>query len=151
LETRSDNGSLQDTRVNDSWWVLVLDAAGAGAGSLNGLDDTHTLVALDFSEDNVLAIEPAGDNSGDEELRTVATRVSESRSEVHSSQNSRVWASVGHREKTWADMLAREVLVGKLLAVNGLSASALKPYVRIVHMMSLLFSRLTLPRVKSPP
>lgn len=37
----------------------------------------------------------------------------------------RVGTSVGHREKTWSGVLSLEILVCKLLTVDGLAASAL--------------------------
>jgi len=55
----------------------------------------------------VLAIEPAGDDGGDEELRTVG-----------------VWSSVGHGEKSWLGVLSDEVLIGELLTVDGLATSS---------------------------
>jgi len=44
--------------------------AGLGADLLNGLDDVETLD--DLAEDDVLAVEPRGLDSADEELRAVA-------------------------------------------------------------------------------
>jgi hypothetical protein len=41
-------------------------------GSLDGLDHSERLVVSDLAEDDVLAIEPAGDDGGDEELGAVA-------------------------------------------------------------------------------
>jgi len=55
----------------------------------------------------VLAIKPAGDDSGDEELGAIG-----------------VGAGVGHGEKSWLGVLAGEVLVGELLTVDGLATSA---------------------------
>jgi hypothetical protein len=45
-----------------------------GTDSLDGLDRTIGLLVTgnDLAEDNVLAIEPVGYDSGDEELRSVA-------------------------------------------------------------------------------
>ena len=53
-------------------------------------------------------IEPAGGDGGDEELGAVG-----------------VGAGVGHGEKTGAGVLLDEVLIGELLAVDGLATSAL--------------------------
>jgi len=53
----------------------------------------------------MLAVEPAGNNSRDEELGTVG-----------------VWASVGHGEEAGLVVFTLEVLVGELLTVNRLAA-----------------------------
>jgi hypothetical protein len=58
----------------------------------------------DLTKHNVLSVQPAGDNSGDEELRAVG-----------------VGAGVGHGEKTRLGVLQLEVLVLELLAVDGLA------------------------------
>ena len=58
--------SLSLTRIGDG--DLVLGLAGLRAFSLDGLDDI--LAGDDFSEDDVLAIEPWAGNGGDEELRS---------------------------------------------------------------------------------
>ena len=63
---------LQLTTVNDGGLVAGVDLARAGASSLKGLDNLHGLLVSDLAEDDVAAVEPRGDNSGDEELRTVA-------------------------------------------------------------------------------
>lgn len=57
----------------------------------------------------MLAIQPGGDYGCDEKLGAVG-----------------VWAGVSHGEKTWLGVLDAEVFVLELLAVNGLSASALQ-------------------------
>ena len=57
-----------------------------------------------LTEDDVSAIEPRCDDGGDEELRAVG-----------------VLASVSHGQETGLGVLQLEVLVRKLLAVNGLS------------------------------
>ena len=84
-------------------------ATGLAAGrtlGLNLLDNVQTI--NDLAKDDVLAVEPRGDNGGDEELRAVG-----------------VGASIGHAEQEGLGVLALEVLVGELLAVDGLAASAL--------------------------
>lgn len=55
--------------------ALVLDGARLATASLDGLDDAHGLdVTLgDSAEDDVTAVEPRGDDGGDEELGAVAT------------------------------------------------------------------------------
>ena len=60
-----------------------------------------------LAEDNVLAVEPRRLHSADEELRAVGPR-----------------PRVGHREHALARVLELEVLVGELLAVDRLAASA---------------------------
>jgi hypothetical protein len=64
--------NLQNTRVDDGGLLVVLDLAGAGSSSLKSLDDVQGFLISNLTEDDVLAIEPAGDNGGDEELRAVA-------------------------------------------------------------------------------
>jgi hypothetical protein len=89
------------------------------------------LVISNLTKDDMLAIEPAGDNSGNEELRAVAVGTI-----VSCDWNEgpcvgvclRVGTSVGHREKSRLGVLAGEVLVGELLTVDGLATSALNNY-----------------------
>lgn len=57
-----------------------------------------------FSENDVLAVQPAGHHGGDEELRAVG-----------------VFAGVGHAEPAGAVVLQLEVLVGEAVAVNALA------------------------------
>jgi hypothetical protein len=52
-----------------------LNLARSGSGSLKSLDNIQGLLISDLAEDDVLTIEPAGDNGGDEELGTVAERL----------------------------------------------------------------------------
>ena len=59
------------------------------------------------TEDDVVAVEPVGDDGGDEELRAVG-----------------VLSGVSHRKETRAVVLPDKVLVLKLLAVDGLATSA---------------------------
>lgn len=103
--------ALVGTCANNCWdTLLVLDGTRAGAASLNRLHGTDALeiALLDLAEDDVAAVEPAGDDSGNEELRAVG-----------------VWAGIGHGEEEWLVVGELEVLIGKLLAVDGLSTSAL--------------------------
>jgi len=69
---QKQQGHLQLARLDDGWLLGVVDLAGAGAGGLNGADDVHGLVVSDLAEDDVLAVQPAGDDGGDEELGAVA-------------------------------------------------------------------------------
>jgi hypothetical protein len=64
--------NLVGTAVDDGGLELVFDLAGARAGGLELLDDLQAGLICDFAEDDVLAIEPGGDDGGDEELRAVA-------------------------------------------------------------------------------
>ena len=93
--------------------VLVLDRAAAGPAGLEALDDGVGLgVAVgDLAEDDVAAVEPGGDDGGDEELGAVG-----------------VGAGVGHGQHEGLLVGELEVLVGELLAVDGLAAGALSSY-----------------------
>lgn len=55
----------------------MLDGTRAAATGLNRLDNTHRggVVAWNLAKDDVTAIEPAGDNGGDEELGAVAANI----------------------------------------------------------------------------
>ena len=70
--TSSTLFNLQLSRLDNSWLVVVLNLARSGSGSLKSLDDIQGLLISDLAEDDVLTIEPAGDNGGDEKLRAVA-------------------------------------------------------------------------------
>jgi hypothetical protein len=86
------------------------------------------LIISNLTKDDMLAIEPAGDDSGDEELRAVAvgTIVSCDWNEGSCVGGClRVGTSVGHGEKSGLGVLAGEVLVSELLTVDGLATSAL--------------------------
>jgi hypothetical protein len=69
---QKQQGHLQLARLDDGWLLGVVDLAGAGAGGLDGADDVHGLVVSNLAEDDVLAVQPAGDDGGDEELGAVA-------------------------------------------------------------------------------
>lgn len=80
------------------------------------------------------AVQPAGDDGGDEELRAVAARNQPSFSQVYNNKEKkrkgsfdlRVLTSVGHGELTRLGVLEGEVLVGELLAVDGLTTGTLQ-------------------------
>lgn len=61
---------LKDTRVDDGGLLLVADGTAGGTSGLKGLDVLHRVV-LNLAEDDVAAIEPRSDDSGDEELAAV--------------------------------------------------------------------------------
>jgi hypothetical protein len=68
---------LVDARVNNGRWaLLVLDGARVGTNSFNGPDNlVRGFIAWDdFTEDDVLAIQPRSDDGGDEELGAIAGR-----------------------------------------------------------------------------
>ena len=100
--------------------VLVLDVARTRAAGLDALDDGHRLgVAIgDFAEDDVPAVEPGGDDGGDEELAAVG-----------------VGAGVGHGEHEGLLVRELEVLVCEFLAVDGFAARALQARGRDVSMV----------------
>ena len=68
------NPRLLLARAGDGWRRLVLDGTGVAAGSLDRLDNALRLdvVIGNLAEDDVLAVEPGGDDGGDEELGAVA-------------------------------------------------------------------------------
>ena len=62
-------------RLSDSWsTILVLDGARLATASFNRLDHLHrsSISVGNLTKDNMLAIEPAGNDGSDEELGTVA-------------------------------------------------------------------------------
>lgn len=72
-----EKSRLRDTGLGDGWGsATVLDGTRAAAASLNGLHDGHggSVAWDDLAEDDVTAIEPAGDDGGDEELGSVAVQ-----------------------------------------------------------------------------
>jgi len=67
--------SLLSARLGDGGDTLaVLDGTAGGAASLDGLDDGDGLSVSDLAEDDVAAVEPRGDDGGDEELGAVAVK-----------------------------------------------------------------------------
>ena len=102
---------LVDTAAGDGWWaILVLDGAAAGTAKLNALYHAHgrSVTVRHTAEDDVAAVQPGGHDGRDEELGAVG-----------------VGAGVGHGEEERLVVGELEVLVGELLAVDGLSTSAL--------------------------
>lgn len=61
-----------------------------------------------FAKDNVLVIQPGGLHRANEELRAVG-----------------IGASVGHWEDAGSGVLQAEVLIGELVAIDGLASSAI--------------------------
>jgi hypothetical protein len=76
--------------------------SGVGTLTLDLPDEVLTLG--DLTEDDVLAVQPRGNNGGDEELGSVG-----------------VGSSVGHGEQEGLVVPQLEVLVGELVSVDGLS------------------------------
>lgn len=64
--------SLQDTGGGDGGAGLVLNLAVITTGSLKSSNNVHGPVVSDLAEDDVAAVQPGGDDGGDEELRAVA-------------------------------------------------------------------------------
>jgi hypothetical protein len=65
--------NLGSARLADGGDTLtVLDGTTGGAAGLDGLDDGDGLGVRDLAEDDVAAVEPRGDDGGDEELGAVA-------------------------------------------------------------------------------
>jgi len=67
--------NLQDTGLDNGWLLVVVDLATSTASSLKSVDDVQRWLISNLTEDNVLAIEPAGNYGGDEELGTVAMEI----------------------------------------------------------------------------
>lgn len=63
---------LSLTSRHDGRRVRVIDLTRVAAAGLEGLDDPQGVLVGDFAEDDVFAVEPAGDDGGDEELGSVA-------------------------------------------------------------------------------
>jgi hypothetical protein len=118
--------NLQDTGFNNGRLLVVIDLTATAASGLKSLDDHQRLLISNLTEDDVLAIEPAGDNGGDEELRAVAVGTScQLCFGMGVRACLRVWTGIGHGQKSWLGVLAGEVLVGELLTVDRLATSAL--------------------------
>jgi len=95
--------NLELTAVGDDDGLGGL--SGLGADGLDVLDDIEAL--HNGAKDAVLAIKPLGLDSAQEELGSVG-----------------VGTSVGHGEDTRSSVLEGEVLVGELVAVDGLTTSS---------------------------
>lgn len=59
---------LQLARLDDSRTCFIIDGAGLGPGSLNGLDDVHGLLISNLTKDHMAAVQPVSSHGGDEEL-----------------------------------------------------------------------------------
>jgi hypothetical protein len=59
------------TAVDDSGRFRTVDLARLTASVLDGLDNCHGLLVGNLTKDNMLAIEPLGLDSGDEELGAI--------------------------------------------------------------------------------
>lgn len=66
------SSSLELTAVDNLGLDSRADGAGGGAEGLDLLHNLHGFGVSNLAEDDVLAIEPRGDNGGDEELGAVA-------------------------------------------------------------------------------
>jgi len=93
-------------RGNNCRLEVQLDLSAARASLLESIDDFHRLAISDFTEDDMLAIEPRGDDGGDEELGAIG-----------------VGTSIGHGQQARLGVGLLEVLIGEFLTVDGLAAS----------------------------
>ena len=102
--------SLSPTLHNSRRPILIFDRTAGRPTRLNALHDAYAvLVAVGhLAEDDMAAVEPGGDDGGDEELGAVG-----------------IGAGVGHAEEERLAVLELEVLVGEFLAVDGFAARAL--------------------------
>lgn len=67
--------ALIGTRVNNGRLELQVDLTSAGASLLELRDNLHALSVSNLAKDDVLSIEPGGDDGGDEELGTIAVKM----------------------------------------------------------------------------
>lgn len=120
---------LSSARVDDLGGST--DSTAGATESLNSFDDIVS--AGNLAENNVLAIEPAGLDGGDEELGAVAINKSQLVAHyvpillfsIEKEKGLRVGTSVGHGEKTGLFVSEVEVLVSELLAVDGFTTGTL--------------------------
>jgi len=96
------------TAVDDGRLDLVLDLTGTRASRLEFFDDVQALLISNLAEDDVLAIQPGGNDGGDEELRAVG-----------------VGTSIGHGQHAGLGVSFLKVLIRKLLAVDRLATGAI--------------------------
>ena len=68
----SDRFRLMLAGIGNGGFLLVFDLAGTTTRGFDGFDNSKRLFICDFAEDDVFAVEPAGDDGGDEELGAVA-------------------------------------------------------------------------------
>jgi len=94
---------LENARVGD--YDLPAGFPRIASDPLDFLDDVHA--GCDAPEDDVLAVQPRGLGRAEEELASVG-----------------VGAGVGHGEDAGSGVLLDEILVGELVAVDGLAAGA---------------------------
>ena len=69
----------------------------------------YHLKALDYlAEDHMLAVKPGRFNGGDEKLGTIG-----------------VWTGIGHGQRSWPQMLADEIFIGKGAAIDRFAAGTI--------------------------
>ena len=117
--------SLQGTAVDNGRLLAVRNVARLGAAGLDGLDNLHASIVSDLAKDDVATVEPVSHDRGNEELRAVPVDETLAGARSESLGYLRVRASVGHGEDTGPGVAPFKVLVGKLLAVDGLATRAL--------------------------
>jgi len=126
---------LVRTAANDA--RLALCGTVLGTTGFNCLDDAVrvSIAVGNLAKDDMLAIEPRGDNGGDEELGAVAMEtVRKSRLDMMWKQlDTRIRTSVGHGQQERLAVLQLEVLVGKFLAVDGATTGALIELSTLCH------------------
>lgn len=92
LATINDDNVLERAVATVLWNILDL------------MDNFHALE--DLTEDNMFSIQPRGDNSSNEKLRTVG-----------------ILSSIGHRQETRTSVFEFKVLIGEAITIDGFSAS----------------------------
>ena len=68
----SDRFRLMLAGIGNDGLLWVFGPAVAATGGFDGFDNSKGLFVCDFAEDDVFAVEPAGDDGGDEELGAIA-------------------------------------------------------------------------------
>jgi len=107
-EYMSEWRHLKLTTVDDGGGDLARDLSVARASAFESLDDVQGVLVCNLAEDDVFAVEPGGDDGGDEELGAVG-----------------VGTGIGHGEQTRFGVVSLEVLIRELLTVDGLSSSTI--------------------------